>query len=453
MLKKLRTKFVLMTMALITIVLLAVFAATLVSTYQASFDSMHRSLEQAVTKGNRSNPQVGNSFVDSLYLSFGYEPPSGDIESAPFDQKHNDSSGSPDSARNGQDMGAFIPAYVVTVDSNFRIISQANPYVEMDATLVDEAVASVSKRADSEGYLTDLGLYYLRAQAYEGTRIAFADSTNVTDPMIGAVQTSLLIGVCAWLAFLVVSIVLSKIALRPVEEAWNKQSQFVADASHELKTPLTIILANNEILLSAPEKTVQEQKKWVINSQEEAERMERLINNLLQLAQMEQVEAEGTDPATSAAEPVDLSEVAQKCLLQFEAIAFDRNITIESHIESDVVIKGEPDQLEQLIKILVDNACKYAEEGGSITVDLTKEQGSVDLKVINTGSFISDDEAEHIFERFYRSDESRARANGDETAGYGLGLSIAQSIVEAHKGTIKASSSNNETCFEVHLPS
>lgn len=457
MLKRLRKKFILITMSLITVILLAVFVVSTVSTYQASFDSMHASLEQALTPGGKKmSLAIESRLLNDIIANLNEEAPLDSLDPALKDNPNYDPSsdkngkGSP--PKIGENVGAYVLTYSVTVNSHNEIISDSNPYAEMSKDLVSTAVFEAASRESSEGFLTDLNLYYMKSEYPEGTRMAFADSANVTDPLWGSIRTSLLVGVGAWLLFFLASIFLARTALKPVEEAWGKQKQFVADASHELKTPLTIILANNEILLSAPEKTIRDQKKWVINSQEEAERMERLINNLLMLAQIEQSEEEGSAQKTLGSSPVNISEMLEKSLLQFEAIAFERKIETISHVEEGIMVKGDADQLERLIKILVDNACKYAEVGGTINIDLSKSENKIKFKVSNTGSFISENETEQIFERFYRSDESRARSDGNETGGYGLGLSIAQGIVQAHKGTIVASSVNNTTTFEVTLP-
>ena len=215
----------------------------------------------------------------------------------------------------------------------------------------------------------------------------------------------------------------------------------MADASHELKTPLTVILTNTGILLSHPEDTVAEQRKWVEYIRDEAQRMRELVEDLLFLARHDA----GREPPPD--QTVDLSELLWSALLPFEPVAFEQGVELESGIQGGLTVRGRADQLRRLAAILLDNAVKYAGAQGKVRVALTRgEKGGACLTVRNTGPAIP---PEHLFERFYRADDSRARSSG----GYGLGLAIAKSIVESHRGTITVQSGAEEgTLFTVRLP-
>ena len=230
-------------------------------------------------------------------------------------------------------------------------------------------------------------------------------------------------------AIFFISLFLSKLAVRPVEKAWKQQQQFVADASHELKTPLTVILANNNILISHVNDTAANQKKWLDSTGEEAEHMRKLIENMLFLAQGDA----GQTPAIQI--PVHFSELAWSVLLQFEPIAYEKQIELDSDIQPGLYIKGDTTQLKQLIHIFLDNGCKYAGQHGQVFLRLFSQQNNVLLCVRNTGAVIPKEELPHIFERFYRSDKARVREGG-----FGLGLAIAKSITESHSGTISVES-------------
>ena len=228
-----------------------------------------------------------------------------------------------------------------------------------------------------------------------------------------------------------------------MERAWEQQRQFTADASHELKTPLTVILANTGILLSHKQETISNQVKWVENTETEAQRMKQLVEDMLFLAKSDDVRL----PVTHL--PLDFSDAVLSRILPFESVAYEQGITIQSNIERDIVVNGDEGQLKQLVSILMDNACKYAPQGGTITVSLLREQEKAKLVVNNTGGVIAPEELAHVFERFYRSDKSRARKQG----GYGLGLAIAKSIAEKHHGVITAESEEKSgTSFTVCLP-
>ena len=253
--------------------------------------------------------------------------------------------------------------------------------------------------------------------------------------------TSLLVGIGGLTAFFIISLFLSAWALRPVERAWERQRRFVADASHELKTPLTVILANTGILLSHREETIESERQWVENTKEEAGRMKTLVDELLFLARID-----GAHKPTLM--PLDLSDVVMSRLLPFESVAYEQGLTLDSRVEPGILVTGDAGQLGQLTAILLDNACKYADREGRVTLTLDTAQSMARLRVHNTGAPIPPAQLEHLFERFYRADDSRCREKG----GYGLGLSIAQSIVETHKGKITVRSGEEGTVFTVLLP-
>ncbi|MDR1357737.1 MAG: HAMP domain-containing histidine kinase, partial [Coriobacteriales bacterium] len=260
----------------------------------------------------------------------------------------------------------------------------------------------------------------------------FADASQLYDTTLSQGLIALLIWVLAMVAFYVMGRVLSRMVLRPVEEAWGKQRQFIADASHELKTPLTIILANNNIALGHPEKTMAEQQQWLESTEEEANRMNGLVTDLLMLAQVE-------DDTGGSEGTVDLSALVERSLLQFDAVFFERGINSEAEIEEGLHARGNQEHLRRLIDILLDNASKYGNAGGSVTVHLAHhahKPHSALLTVGNTGAFIPPEKIDRVFERFYRVDEAHSTA----VEGSGLGLALAQEIVREHGGSISVTS-------------
>ncbi|MEN6391693.1 MAG: ATP-binding protein, partial [Syntrophomonas sp.] len=273
-----------------------------------------------------------------------------------------------------------------------------------------------------------------------GLRIAFVDRSMEITTLSSLIKTSVLVGVGSLSVFFLISLFLANLALRPAQKAWDQQKQFVADASHELKTPLTVILANAGIVLAHKEQTVEEQAKWIEYIQTEASRMSALVDNLLFLAKTDDVKSK------IILNPVNLSDVVWRTVLPFEPVLYEQHKTLDSEIEPDLYINGDESRLKQLVGILLDNACKYADEHGTITVRLSKKAGEVILSVNNTGGIIPEDQIEHIFERFYRVDKSRARQEG----GYGLGLAIAETIAQIHQAPIAVESSPDQgTTFSV----
>lgn len=239
------------------------------------------------------------------------------------------------------------------------------------------------------------------------------------------------------------SFFLARMSLRPVEHAFSEQQRFVQDASHELKTPLTVILANLSILKSRPAATIQEEMLWIQNTETEARRMQELTERLLFLAKAD------SKRLSPKIERLSLSQLTEAAALPFTALAFERGLTLETKLEAELYVKGDARALTQLLAILIDNALKYARSGSVVTVRLARQKKQALLSVHNEGEVIPQDALPHLFDRFYRVDKSRARAQG----GYGLGLSIAKTIAHAHGGDIRVeSSAEHGTCFTTTLP-
>lgn len=216
--------------------------------------------------------------------------------------------------------------------------------------------------------------------------------------------------------------------VKPVQDAFDKQKQFIADASHELKTPLTIITANAEVLSSSLK-----ENKWLTHILEQTQRMNTLIRELLDLAKLD------GGPKTDDFMEFELSRAVSSCALSFESLAFETHKTFHMQIADGLTCYGNEQAIRQLTTILLDNAFKYADEKGCVTISLSAKGEKKILSVHNTGKGIAPEDQKHIFERFYRSDNSRSRESG----GYGLGLAIAASIVQRHKGHICVKSDGN----------
>lgn len=241
--------------------------------------------------------------------------------------------------------------------------------------------------------------------------------------------------------FYFVSKYIAKNAIKPVEEAYNEQSRFIADASHELKTPLAIIKTNLEVLSNNKQDTIENQSKWFEYINFQTSRMSNLVNDLLYLAKSDNKEILGAN------ERYNLSNAIMNQVLSFEAIMFEKDIILDLNIEDNIVFNGNKEAIEQLVGILIDNAIKYSYKKGVISVSLIKEKQKIIFKVTNNGDTIEKEDLDKLFNRFYRVDKSRDRKTGS----YGLGLSIAKSIVEKHNGNIYAESKDNMITFIVEF--
>ena len=222
-----------------------------------------------------------------------------------------------------------------------------------------------------------------------------------------------------------------------MDQAWRRQQQFVADASHELKTPLTVILANAE-LLADPGCTGGE--RLAGNILTVARQMRSLVERLLELARMDAGKGE-------AQEPVDLSQLVGDALLPFEPVFFEAGLTLESRVEEGIWVRGSGVQLAQAADILLDNARKYAAPGSAVSLRLERTGRWCLLRVATAGEPLTRQERQDVFKRFYRADPARAREGG-----CGLGLSIARSIAAAHRGRIWAESGPAGNVFLIRLP-
>lgn len=332
------------------------------------------------------------------------------------------------------------PPYLVLEvgrDGAVRILTAGGMQIE-DPGQLAEAAETAGK---TTGVLQEYHLRYYRTATPEARRLVFTDMSGERWAMEGMVETSILIGCVSLVVFFFISVFLAWWAVRPVEEAWKGQRQFVADASHELKTPLTVILANADMLQGSGGLTGQTRQR-VENIAAESHQMRGLVESLLELAR--------TDSGIPKEQmsPLDFSALTERALLPFEAVFFENGHLLQTKITPDLWVTGSRRHLSQVVEILLDNANKYAAPKGTVEVGLRREdKGRCLLWVRSQGPAIPEGELERIFRRFYRTDTARS-ASGS----YGLGLSIADGIVREHKGKIWAESGEEGNTFFVRLP-
>lgn len=287
-----------------------------------------------------------------------------------------------------------------------------------------ESITQVAQRALSENkeFGKVLGIYYMRRKTPDGVKLLFLDDRLAASGNRQTAVMACMAGGAAWILLLVLNIWMVNRVVKPVGQAFEKQRQFISDASHELKTPIAVIEANASVLANEIG-----DNKWLSYIVSEASRMEQLVRDLMTLASMEE------SGKKSIHIPFNLSKTVLGALLPFESMAFEKNMVLESDITPNVQLKGDKEQIEQLVSIFLNNAIKYGEEQGFIRVKLISHQKKAILSIYNTGQGIAAEETNKIFERFYRTDKSRAR-NGNS---YGLGLAIAKVIAEEHHTRIE----------------
>ena len=427
MIKKLRRRIVMINMLLIGAVILTIIVIVNINNYSNSVNMMERGMNQVFDKNGRDFSDSPPDQLNAL------TPDSAMPEDNGFkhDDRHKFDNNTP----------IQISSYVIVdVDENGNIINTTENDLTIDSETLEKCVKSALDSSKIFGQITDEGLMYLKKSDMAHSKIIFADNSFISGSLRTSVIISVLMLTGAMAVIFLISLWLSGLAVKPVKRAWEQQKQFVADASHELKTPLTVILANNNIMMSHKDSTVADERQWLESTEEEANHMKKLIDNMLFLAKSDAGE---TKVQLST---VDFSEMAEACALNFEPVAFEKEIMIDTDIESGITLEGDATQLNQLAHILVDNAVKYADSGTTVTIRLQKHGDKVEFSVNNKGTPISKDDIEHIFDRFYRAEKSRT------TKGYGLGLSIARRITEGMNGKILVESNKeNGTTFTVRF--
>lgn len=337
-----------------------------------------------------------------------------------------------------------LPVIWVDIASGGFVLGTNQEQVSIDADLLRETVANALESGQTSGKDKTNHISWRMNTSKFGWRIAIADTSSVDEEISSQLIRSLELGAGGIVAIVLIALLLSHWALKPVERAWDQQRQFVADASHELKTPLSVILASTQILMNDESKIPEESRRWIRGTSDEAERMRGLVEELLELAR-----TEGSASSARANAPVDLSSLVEGDALQFDAVAYERGCEIDTNVVDGISVLGDQDQLDRLLKTLIDNACKYAAPGTQVKVTLEKNGSHATFVATNQGEPIPEEDLPRVFDRFWRSDKARARSTG----GYGLGLAIAKGIAESHGGKIWATSDDVQgTSFYVKLP-
>ncbi|MEL7564720.1 MAG: HAMP domain-containing sensor histidine kinase, partial [Dehalobacterium sp.] len=265
-------------------------------------------------------------------------------------------------------------------------------------------------------------------------QIMFLDVTEYNNRLSDLFTTLLFVGLIMLFAILIISLYFANRAIKPITEAWKKQKRFVADASHELKSPLSIINANYDALLANQEETIKSQLKWLDYIKIGTDRMTKLINDLLSLAKLEDVNSE------TRKMPFNISNAIYDVMQSMEAVVIEKSIKLTHSIEPDIIVKGDAESVKQVVTILLDNAIKYSNENGQVDISLIKSKRQAVFSITNSGKGITKQDLPKVFDRFYRADPSRTHENSS----YGLGLSIAKAITDRLDGEIHVTSVEDE---------
>lgn len=325
--------------------------------------------------------------------------------------------------------------YTFILDKNNNIIDKISHNENgFDNKIIESANKIISNNYESKIKISCLYFDNTSYNLKSGEYLIIVDTSIIQKNLLAVLLISIIILVLFECITYYFSNLITKWITDPVEETFNKQKDFIADASHELKTPLAVIIASIDCI-----EVNKQNEKWINNIKSESERMNNLITKMLDLSKSENNKNEELYTLNN------LSKIVEKRALVFESLAFENNIKIETKIEKDIMIKCNKTDIDEVVNILIDNAIKHSYKNSEIKVKLYKEKNVIVLDVINNGKNIPENEYDKIFERFYRSDKSRNR----DSKRYGLGLAIAKNIVSNHNGQIKVFSKNEYTTFRI----
>ncbi len=334
-----------------------------------------------------------------------------------------------------------LPFFNVSVGSDGTLLSLKGGFYDLtDIESLRTIISEATRQKEDLGILRDYNLRYLRKNTPLGQSIVFVDISSEQATLTSLLKSCMIIGLASFSALLALSFFLARWAVRPVETAWIQQKQFVADASHELKTPLTVIMTTAEIL-SGNNYDVDQHTQMMDGILSMSKQMRGLVDSLLELARVD------SGSAKMFFSSINFSSIASDAVLPFEPVFFEQGLQLEFRIEENIGVQGSFTHLRQVIDIFLDNALKYSAPGGCVILTLKRQGNGCLLAVSSPGNLISKQELKNIFRRFYRMDKARAMNHS-----YGLGLSIAESIVTQHKGKIWAESENGINTFFVQLP-
>ena len=298
------------------------------------------------------------------------------------------------------------------------------------ATAIDYA-QTVFRAGLSRGFADDYR--FISYTVGTETHMIFLDYGREMSSFRTFLFTSACVSIGGLLAVLLLLIFLSARIVKPFSQSYEKQKQFITDAGHELKTPLTIIDADTEVLAMDIG-----ENEWLHDIQNQTKRLAQLTNDLILLSRMEE------QPQTERIE-FPVSDLVEEAAAAFQALAKTQGKQLSCHIQPMLSMVGDEKAIRQLVSILLDNAIKYSDSGGRIELTLEKQKNMIRLSVFNTARSVPRESLPRLFDRFYRADQSR----NSRTGGYGLGLSIASAVVSAHKGKIWATTQDEKSLLIV----
>ncbi len=420
MIKKLRRRFVFINMLIVGVMLFVILGMTV----------------------NMTKNSLEKDSLEALYASYAPDKKDHRADGGKEEkfQKPDNSFSEKEEKSEKEKKNSKMPTFTLMYSDTGDIVAQGSDFYDLaDTAYLQKILTLAEEKGTDQGVLWSQSLRFLRINGEVGG-YSFVDISSEQSTLWNLLLDSVIVGAIAFGGFLVLSIFLARLVIQPVEKAWTQQQQFVADASHELKTPLTVIITGAE-LLEDPNLQPETRQQCVANILETSKRMRSLTEEMLTLAKAENVQEEMLEKSC------DLSELLEDSVLSFEPLFYEQGVELQWEIAPDIQVKGDESQLRRLGDILLDNAQKYSLPGVA-TLTLKKQSGKIcELVLSNPATEMSEEDLERIFERFYRADPARTA-----TGSFGLGLSIANGIVRRHRGTIKVSQQDGRIIFTVRLP-
>jgi two-component system, OmpR family, sensor histidine kinase CiaH len=400
MLKKLRIKFIGVAMFAVSLVLVLLMGCINIVSYKSVVDNAEQKLDVLETYGGTF--PYDNSVLNSLFRGkFSME--------TPFDSRY----------------------FTVTINAKQMVASVDIGHIaSVDTDSAASLAYSLYQKGKTKGFTSNFR--YRAVSTDYGTQYIFLDCNREMNTVRDFFSASMIIsGICLLLVFIFVFI-FSMAAIKPTVEAYTKQKRFITDAGHELKTPLAIISAANEVI-----ELDNGENEWTESIRNQIKRLSSLIEKLVMLAKMDE------ETVTKVNTKFSLSNAVKETAESFSAVAAARNRTLVTEIEPSIEFTGDENSIRQLTSLLTDNAMKYSNDGGTVRVTLRRSGKKNELTVFNTVEHIEKGEHREFFERFYRADGSRSV----KTGGHGIGLSVAEAIVTAHKGKITAVAPDEKSVY------
>lgn len=327
--------------------------------------------------------------------------------------------------------------FIITMSQDGAVTSADLSHIAaFDRDGASTYVTRILEQGKTSGYF-DRYRYLVQAEVDGGHTVYVLDCHQQQLALYSIIRITFGISVFCLITVLLLLSLFSKQAIKPFSDNLAKQKQFITDASHELKTPLAIIAANAEVL------SLDGDNQWITSIRSQSGRLNELIESLIELSRNEETAQH------EIFKQVDMGIVCQGALTPFYPMVSAQHKKLTTQIQPHTVMRGSEDALRRLLSILMENAIKYTPENGSIRLTVTHNAKNTHIRISNTCKAIAPDKLAHLFDRFYRADDSRSR----QTGGFGIGLSVAQAIVQQHKGKISVSQANDEICFTIQFAS